>query len=283
MADRPEQGPVSSPPLVFSATASAASSLRSRQAQGAPRGQCGARIETKQPKIAATGIANMSIDSASRQIGGIVLAADDPPVAGSGRVDASALGARWVRVWDPLVRGFHWSLVAAFTTAFVVEDSLLGVHVWAGYLALGLVLVRIAWGFIGTRHARFSDFVCKPRRVIGYIRDAVRLRAARYLGHNPAGGAMVLVLLALVASTGISGLALYGAQELSGPLAALMSGLPPAVGHRLEELHEVLANLTLALIVLHVAGVLFSSLAHHENLALAMLTGRKPDRSRPNR
>lgn len=180
-----------------------------------------------------------------------------------------------VRVWDPLVRIFHWALVAAFATAFIVEDDLLGVHVWAGYLVLGLIAVRLVWGFVGPRHARFTDFVRGPGQVLGYLRESLRLAAPRHLGHNPLGGAMVVALLLLVGLTGLSGMALYGAQELSGPLAGLMSGTPPAVGEALEETHEVLANLTLVFIAAHVAGVLFSSFAHRENLILAMLTGRK--------
>jgi len=182
---------------------------------------------------------------------------------------------RRVRVWDPLVRIFHWSLVAAFATAFIVEDDLLGVHVWAGYLVLILIGVRLVWGVIGTRHARFTDFVRGPRQVLGYIRDALHFHAPRYLGHNPAGGAMVVALLLLVGLTGLTGMALYGAQELSGPLAPLMAGAGGEMGEVLEETHEVLANLTLGFIVLHVAGVLFSSLAHRENLIGAMINGRK--------
>ncbi|NCA69812.1 MAG: cytochrome B [Sphingobacteriia bacterium] len=180
-----------------------------------------------------------------------------------------------IRVWDPLVRVFHWTLVGGFATAFIVEDHLLGVHVWAGYLVLALIALRLAWGLIGTRHARFSDFVRGPRTVWAYIGDALRLRAPRHLGHNPAGGAMVVALLIAVSLTGLSGLAVYGTQELSGPLAAMLGGLSESWGHRFEELHEVLANLTLVLIVAHVAGVLFSSLAHRENLIGAMISGFK--------
>ena len=180
-----------------------------------------------------------------------------------------------VRVWDPLVRIFHWSLVAAFATAYIVEDDLLGVHVWAGYLVLTLIAVRVVWGFVGTRHARFTDFVRGPRQVLGYLTDAMRFKAKRYLGHNPAGGAMVVALLLLVGATGISGMALYGAEELSGPLAPLMSGLQSYWGEALKETHEVLANLTLIFIVAHVAGVLFSSLSHGENLIRSMFTGLK--------
>jgi cytochrome b len=180
-----------------------------------------------------------------------------------------------VRVWDPLVRVFHWALVGAFATAFIVEDDLLAVHVWAGYLVLGLIAVRVVWGLIGTRHARFTDFVRGPAEILAYVRDAVRLRAARYLGHNPAAGAMVIALLVAVTLTGLSGLAVYGAQELSGPLAPMLSGLPSAWGHWFEELHEVTANLTLVLIALHLAGVLFSSFEHRENLIGSMINGFK--------
>ncbi len=180
-----------------------------------------------------------------------------------------------VRVWDPLVRIFHWTLAGGFATAFIVEDDLLGVHIWAGYLALALIAVRLVWGLIGPRHARFSDFVRKPSAVLAYVRDALRLRAPRYLGHNPAGGAMVIALMIAVALTGLSGLAVYGAEELSGPLAPLMSGLSRSWGHFFEEVHEVMANLTLVLIVAHVAGVIFSSLSHRENLISSMVTGWK--------
>jgi cytochrome b len=181
-----------------------------------------------------------------------------------------------VRVWDPLVRIFHWSLALAFATAYIVEDNLLDVHVIAGYTVLALVATRLIWGVVGTRHARFSDFVRGPRQVLDYLRGAIRLRAPRHLGHNPAGGAMVLALLVSVGLTGLTGMAVYGAQELSGPLAPVMSGAPAAFGEAMEETHELLANLTLVLVVVHVAGVLFSSLLHRENLIGAMITGRKP-------
>jgi len=180
-----------------------------------------------------------------------------------------------IKVWDPVVRVFHWSLASAFFAAFIVEDDLLGVHVWAGYLTLALIAVRLVWGFVGTPHARFSDFVRSPREVVSYLGDAVRFNAKRYIGHNPAGGAMAVALLLLVTLTGLSGIALYGAQELSGPLAPMLSGLPPVWGQVLEETHEVLANMTLAFVFVHLAGVLFSSLSHRENLVRSMLTGLK--------
>jgi cytochrome b len=173
------------------------------------------------------------------------------------------------------VRTFHWTLAASCATAFVIEDRLLGLHVWAGYLALTLIGVRLVWGLIGTRHARFSDFVRRPSAVLVYARQAVALHAPRYLGHNPAGGAMVVALLLSVAATGVSGLMLYGAQEFAGPLADLAFWVSDATAHRFEDVHAFFANFTLALVMAHLAGVVFSSLSHRENLIGAMITGNK--------
>ena len=97
-------------------------------------------------------------------------------------------GSPQVRVWDPLVRIFHWSLATFFAVAFVTEDDLLALHVWAGYAVFGLIALRLVWGFIGPRHARWADFVKEPREILAYLKDALRFRAARPLGHNPAGG-----------------------------------------------------------------------------------------------
>jgi cytochrome b len=180
-----------------------------------------------------------------------------------------------VRVWDPLVRLFHWSLAGSFTIAFVTEDDLLALHVWAGYLILGLILIRVLWGLVGPRHARWSDFVKEPAEILTYLKAAIQFRAARYLGHNPAGGAMVVALMLSLTVTGLSGLAVYGAQELSGPMAPLFSGLSEGWAHPLEDIHEVLANLTLLLVLLHLAGVVLASLQHRENLVRAMITGLK--------
>jgi cytochrome b len=183
--------------------------------------------------------------------------------------------APFVLVWDPLVRLFHWSLALGFTLAYLTEDDLLTLHVWAGYLVLGLIAVRFVWGFVGTRHARWTDFVQPPHVIAAYLQDVARLRGARHLGHNPAGGAMIVALLLSLTLTGLTGLALYGAQELSGPLAPVMSGLPPGWAHALEDVHEVLANLTLALVGLHLAGVALASLQHGDNLVKSMITGYK--------
>lgn len=166
-----------------------------------------------------------------------------------------------VHVWDPFVRIFHWSLVGLFVLAFATGDEIEWLHLAAGYAIAGLILLRVIWGFVGPRHARFSDFVRTPREVTGYVRSAIRLRAPRYLGHNPAGGAMIIALLAMLIGISATGFMMttdtfWGAQWV-------------------EDLHEGLVYVTLGLIALHVAGVVFAGIEHGENLVKAMITGRK--------
>jgi cytochrome b len=165
------------------------------------------------------------------------------------------------RVWDPFIRVFHWSLVLMIAAAWSTGDFWQRAHEAAGYIALGLVAARIVWGFTGPRFARFSDFVCRPSAAFGYLRDVVAGNAKAYLGHNPAGGLMILALLATIVALGLTGwlattAAFRGAEWL-------------------EEAHEVLANGLLALIVLHVAGVIFTSIHEGRNLTRSMFTGRK--------
>ncbi|NQV81889.1 MAG: cytochrome b/b6 domain-containing protein [Alphaproteobacteria bacterium] len=214
-----------------------------------------------------------------------------------------------VKVWDRFVRLAHWALVAAFTTAFLTEDDALSLHVWAGYVVGGIVVLRIAWGFIGPEHARFSDFLYRPGVVIGYLLALLRLRGRRYVGHSPAGGVMIIVLLAALAGTTGTGIWLYGVADGRGPLASLVSPTEPATpmqgelrqtdadedgddhddrrdtrngdnhdrgeDNALKEFHELLANLTLLLVILHIGGVMLASFAHRENLPRAMITGTK--------
>lgn len=177
------------------------------------------------------------------------------------RQEQSAQGEDTVRVWDPLVRIFHWSLLASILAAWLTVDVWDKAHEWIGYAAGTLVAVRVIWGFIGTRHARFTDFVRGPRAVIGYFRQALSGHAPRYIGHNPAGGAMVLALLAVVSAIVVTGWmmtldAFWGVEWV-------------------EDLHELLFDGLLVLVGLHVAGVIHASLAHRENLVRAMITGHK--------
>lgn len=168
-----------------------------------------------------------------------------------------------VRVWDPFVRLFHWSLVALFTLAFLTGDEIEWLHLWAGYAIAGLVAARIVWGFIGPRYARFADFVKGPRTVMTVLKLSVHLEAPRYLGHNPAGGAMILALLAMLAGLSFTGF-LMTTDAYWGSKA-------------LEEVHEALAYITLGLVGLHVLGVIVASIEHGENLVKSMITGRKRD------
>ena len=180
-----------------------------------------------------------------------------------------------IKVWDLLIRIFHWSLVSMFLLAYVTEDHFLQVHSYAGYTILGLVIFRIIWGVIGTRYARFWQFVKSPSEVIAYLKDVIHFRAKRYIGHNPAGGAMIIALLISILLTSITGILLIGMQEGSGPLAAQVADWPRWISKALEEVHEFLANFSVFLVVLHVAGVIIASFQHNENLILSMWNGRK--------
>ena len=151
----------------------------------------------------------------------------------------------------------------------------------AGYVITGLVAFRLVWGIIGTRHARFTDFVHSPATVLTYLKELAALRARRYLGHNPAGGWMVVALLASLALTTLTGMLAHGTLTLafnviSPAMAHGHKGHDEDEGEELfEDVHEFFAHLTLLLVAVHVAGVLISSLLHRENLVRAMITGRK--------
>lgn len=185
--------------------------------------------------------------------------------------------SREVKVWDPLVRVFHWTLVIGFFTAYLTEgeEDTLFLHTWAGYSVAGLVLVRVLWGLIGTRHARFRDFVFRPAQIKAYLGDVLRLKPQRYLGHNPAGGAMIVLLLSSLTCTALFGMGLYAVEDNAGPLAAWLGGLGESWEDVFEEVHEFFANFTLLLVGMHVAGVAVESFLHRENLVRAMFTGRK--------
>jgi cytochrome b len=189
---------------------------------------------------------------------------------------ASGSVANEVRVWDPMVRYGHWLLVAAFLVAYFTEDDLLTVHVWAGYLVGVIVVVRVLWGLVGSEHARFSDFMYGPRQALSYFIDLLRGRAKRYIGHSPAGAAMVFAMLVGLAMTVWSGLVVYAYDKHSGPLASwVRPDASKSVEEFWEETHEVLANVTLALVLLHVGGVVVASFVHRENLVRAMIKGNK--------
>lgn len=178
-----------------------------------------------------------------------------------------------IKVWDPLIRIFHWSLVAFFALAYFTEDDWLGIHSSAGYTIALLVLFRLLWGFIATyQSALFINFVTHPNVAIRYLIQEIKGDAKRYVGHNPAGAAMVLMLLTSLFMTALFGMTLF-ATEGHGVLAnTFFSQLPANI---IKDLHEFFANFTLLLIISHVLGVVLSSKIHKENLLLAMITGKK--------
>jgi cytochrome b len=166
-----------------------------------------------------------------------------------------------ILVWDIPTRLFHWLLAASFAGAFLTAESerYRDVHVALGYLLLALIGFRIVWGLVGTRYARFRSFAFRPSQVVSYLRSLLRGSPQHYVGHNPAGSWVIFGLLVLGVLTGVTGYATF--NELGG--------------EAFEELHEAVASAMLALVVLHVGGVIVSSLLHRENLVGSMLSGYK--------
>ncbi len=177
-----------------------------------------------------------------------------------------------LKVWDPFVRIFHWSLVFLFFLAYITEDDWMTVHSYAGYTVALLVTFRLFWGIIGTRYARFNSFVTSFENVKAYLKQLFSGNAKHYVGHNPAGGLMIVILLICLIITTITGMSLF-ATEGHGPLASTF--LSQWSEDILEEIHEFFANFTVLMVVIHVSGVLVSSLLHKENLIKSMITGKK--------
>jgi cytochrome b len=124
------------------------------------------------------------------------------------------------KVWDPIVRIGHWILVTGFLLAYFIEaeDETLTVHVWAGYVVAAVVLVRIVWGLVGSQHARFVDFIFSPKAAVVYLRDLFLGSARRYIGHSPAGAAMIFLLLISLTAITWSGLMVYAYEDQQDPL-----------------------------------------------------------------
>lgn len=176
-----------------------------------------------------------------------------------------------IKVWDPAVRIFHWSLVTLFALAWVSAEEWDSLHRWSGYVIAGLVLFRLFWGVVGTRYARFSQFVTGPVKTMIYLKDMILLKEKPSLGHNPAGAWMIMGLLFFLLATAGSGW--------------ILEQTTWEASEWLEEVHEALAEGMLVLIALHVAGVLWASWRHGENLILSMLHGKKKiahDQTREN-
>lgn len=170
-------------------------------------------------------------------------------------------------VWDVPTRVFHWLLVVSFAGAFLTAESerYRDIHVVLGYTLLGLVAFRLLWGFVGSRYAQFRSFLFKPGEIAGYVASLLKAKPKHYVGHNPAGSVAVFALLALGIASGVTGVMIF--QDMGG--------------EAVEELHEIVSYGMLAVVVLHVIGVLTSSVMHRENLVRAMITGYKS--AQPNK
>lgn len=177
-------------------------------------------------------------------------------------------------IWDIPTRLFHWTLALSFALAWLTSesDSWLSVHVFVGYLMLGLIGFRLVWGFAGTNYARFSSFWFKPSEALHYLRDVLSGRAARHIGHNPTGSLAIYLLLALTLVVGLTGFLTLGAEEQHGAVAGWW-GITQ--GRLFKKLHEFSATVMLLLVFGHLAGVIVESWLHKENLARSMLTGTK--------
>lgn len=212
-----------------------------------------------------------------------------------------------LRVWEPVIRIGHWTLVLAFFTAYLTEDDFMSLHVWAGYVVGVYLLTRIVWGFVGGKYARFSSFIYSPSQIMGYLKNLKAAKPQHYIGHNPAGGAMVIALLLSLSATTMTGLKLYAVEDNKGPFALSATQIQTQIQsvslisvanaeedddekselidseYQIdkqaedfwEELHEFFTNLTLLLVFLHIMGVAVSSYIDKEKLIKAMFTGNK--------
>ena len=184
-----------------------------------------------------------------------------PNLTSSVEPPAARTSAPAVKVWDVVVRLFHWTLALGCIANLTVLREAKVAHRYVGYAILAALAIRLVWGFVGSRHARFADFIPGPKRLINYVRALVHGREPRYVGHNPAGALMMLALITLAGVCGVTG---------------WMMGLDAFWGDRwLETIHETAANLIWIMAGLHVLAAIVESRRHRENLILSMVTGSK--------
>jgi cytochrome b len=172
---------------------------------------------------------------------------------------------QFVLVWDLPVRVFHWLLVISFAGAWLTAESEAQqmLHYAFGYSACALVLFRVIWGIVGTRYARFTQFIKGPTETLDHLKSLFKVKGITHdesnLGHNPAGALAMLALMAMVLLIGLTGY--WNVKEFYGDF--------------MGEAHEAIASTTLALVVIHVAAAIVMSVIQKENLVKAMVTGKK--------
>jgi cytochrome b len=183
---------------------------------------------------------------------------------------------RMIRVWDLPTRLFHWLLVVLVAvdlfTGFVAPEWWMGVHLWAGYAIVVLLVMRLVWAVFGPEYSRIASFAYRPRDVWEYARGLLLLRPAHHIGHNPAGAAMIYLLFTVLVATTATGLFVLGGEEKQGPLAGVATY---SVGNAAKQMHEALVFVLLVLVAGHIAGVIAHGVLTGENLVTAMITGNK--------
>ncbi len=185
-----------------------------------------------------------------------------------------------IAVWDPFVRLFHAALALGFACAYLTSQAgMQQLHARIGYFLLGLIAARLIWGVIGSRHARFRDFVYSPRAIFRHAQAIWAGHPQRHLGHDPAGGAMILLMLFMLVSILSAGMLLLGTLEFAGPLQTVWLEDPWV--YLLRDVHVTLVNIFLVLILLHISGVILACIQQRENLLWSMISGNKKQRA-PN-
>lgn len=184
---------------------------------------------------------------------------------------------RLVKVWDLPTRMFHWTLVAmvviAYLTGYIFPENTMGIHLWAGYITVLLLVFRLTWGLFGSEYSRLETFTFSPVHILEHMKELITLRPVRhYIGHNPTGSMMVFGLLFVLATITLSGLMVLGGEENQGPLAGAASY---EIGDIAKTIHRIFEWILLAMVVLHVGGVYMEIKLTGENLVNAMITGFK--------
>lgn len=191
-------------------------------------------------------------------------------------IESVTNGDARIKVWDLPIRLFHWALVGGFIAAYLSAKYHFGdLHVLAGYAVCVLLVARMIWGVVGGKYARFDSFIFTSNETLAYLRAMLRGNPRHYLGHNPAGALMVFTLLVLLALIFVTGMITLAVIDFDGPLLAVATYFNDETSYAFRRLHETLVNVGLVLVILHVAGVIWGSIQHKENLIRAMFTGYK--------
>ena len=167
-----------------------------------------------------------------------------------------------IKLWDPLVRLFHWSLVLIFISNYFINDKGGLWHQWLGYTAVTWLIIRFIWGFVGSNAARWADFFPTPSRLWEHLHALVTGRVYHRMGHTPLGALVMILMMLCVLGLGTTGFMMMEVQRFEFSLW-------------LEDLHAILADTLLALVILHISAAIFESWRMKENLPLSMITGKR--------